>query len=698
MKKYLLILVTFLIPYLTLGQSYCFEDFQLLKMHRSTVSEISSFLINEEWEVTTSATEVDVQYFGYPIDYKMITWGKNTDNSIFLFYKPGFKNIVIVNGNKDCFNYLFSRLSSNRGLVFQSEQVDNFLIQRVKINPLTTIEFRQLVNKSNVEFDGGVNDYSILIYEKLVLDKEVAKAKKKYVEIEKQKIDFADEVEKEFGRVNSFIAARQYNSANDLLGIIEFKNKRSSDNINPNRIAIEAKVQSTKMDIFIAEVDGILEKKDYQAAKDRVSTYLISHRDDDNGTLTEKLEEIKSLQIEFELSKLSAHARELEVKGDYQAALLIFKQIVQDYGESSGVTSKIADLNSKITAQKLSSLRQIVGIAEKNNDFNSALKAQQEIFSLVPNNAVESKKYSDLRELAAVFEKRKYHVYNYKETNPTEVTNYTYKLSNSLTSIVNAQSSGEISLKLQMSFDTLGSNYSNLNYKRVSNRDFVKTLTNDASLLSLPPSKMNRFFVSSNYEKSVDVNWNTRQLTFDKFSSTSLNESEFKGDEVAANFVNKNALYGKYVFSVKDVTIDNELNSYYTLSRFGGARGPLNAFLSLVIPGLGTLRTSYGEKGWNRLTWFILTSALSYGSKVYSDSEYQNYLNATNKTDSDMYYESANNFNYASIGFASISASIYVGDFLSSFVNGVKNVNRGSNFRKKVRDFPITLNRLKIQL
>jgi hypothetical protein len=63
-----------------------------------------------------------------------------------------------------------------------------------------------------------------------------------------------------------------------------------------------------------------------------------------------------------------------------------------------------------------------------------------------------------------------------------------------------------------------------------------------------------------------------------------------------------------------------------------------------------------------------------------------------------MYYESANNFNYASIGFASISASIYVGDFLSAFVNGVKNVNRGSNFRKKVRDFPISLNRLKIQL
>jgi hypothetical protein len=226
----------------------------------------------------------------------------------------------------------------------------------------------------------------------------------------------------------------------------------------------------------------------------------------------------------------------------------------------------------------------------------------------------------------------------------------------------------------------------------------VKTLTNDASLLSLQPSKINRFYVSSNYEKSVDINWNTRQLTFDKYSSIALNESEFKGDEVAANFVNKNALYGKYVFSVKDVTIDNELNSYYTLSRFGGARGPMNAFLSLVIPGLGTLRTSYGEKGWNRLTWFILTSALSYGSKVYSDSEYQNYLNATNKTDSDMYYESANNFNYASIGFASISASIYVGDFLSAFVNGVKNVNRGSNFRKKVRDFPISLNRLKIQL
>lgn len=697
MKKYLLILAISLIPYITYTQSYCFEDFQLLKMHRSSVSEISSFLINEEWEISTSPSDIDVRYFGYPIDYKMVTWGKNAENTIFLFSKPGFKNIVIVNGNKDCFNYLFSRLSSNRGLVFQSEQVDNHLIQKVKINPTTTIEFRQLVNKSNIDFDGGINDYSILVYEKLVLDKEVAKARKKYIEIERQKIDFAEETEKEFIKVNSLIAARQYDFANDLLGVIEFKNNRSTDNINPNKLTIEAKVQSMRINLFISEIDGLLEKKDFQTAKDRVSTYLISHSDDDNGTLTEKLNEIKTLQIEFEMSKLSAHARDLETKGDYQGALSVYKQITQEYGEAPSITSKMSELNSKITSQRLNSLRKIVEVAERNNDFNTALKAQQEVISLVPNNSLENRKNQDLGDLATVYERRKYHVYRYDETNPTELSTYSYRLSSSLTSIVNGQRSGELSFNLKISFDTLGNNLSMMNYKRVSSRDFAKTLTNDASLLSLQPSKMSRFYVSSNFEKMVDVNWKTRQLTVNKFSTTSLSESEYKGDEMAANFVNKNALYGKYVFTVKDVTIDNELNSYYTLTRFGGARGPMNAFLSLVIPGLGTLRTSYGEKGWNRLTWFILTGALSYGAKVYSDSEYQNYLTATNKSDSDTYFDSANNYNYASMGFAAISASIYVGDFLSAFVNGIKNVNRGSNFRKKVSDFPITLNRLKIQ-
>ncbi len=167
---------------------------------------------------------------------------------------------------------------------------------------------------------------------------------------------------------------------------------------------------------------------------------------------------------------------------------------------------------------------------------------------------------------------------------------------------------------------------------------------------------------------------------------------------MAVDYVNKNASFGRYGFTVKDVVYNNELYSYYTLDSYGSVRGPLNAFWSLIIPGLGTVRTSYGEKGWNRLTWVIITGALSYAAKQYSEAEYDNYLKATNQADMDTYFESANNYNYASQGFAALSATIYIGDFLSAFVRGVKNVNSTSTFRKKVRDFPITLNRLKISL
>lgn len=697
MKKNIFLLLASFYSFFAVGQN-CLQDFQLVKMHRSTVAEISSFLLYENWELSTSEpSEISVNYFGYDIDYRLITWSGSDGSNVYVFHKPGFKNVVIAKQSKYCFNYLFGKLSSMRGLVFQTEQVDNYLIQKVKITPTITVEFRQIVNNSNINFDGGI-EYSILVYEKSSFDKELNKAKKKYIELEKQKIDFAAEIEKYFNQINTSLAAEQTDLANEILAKIVIANMRASEIINPNKEDILAKIKTVRQSIMLTEIDGFLAKKDFSIAKERLTTFMNKYGDDDNGSLVEKLESIRTAQIESELEKLMANARDLELRGDYTQALAIYNRISQDFGDVANINSKISEMNSKITSQKLSALRQIVNSAERKNDFRKAIEAQQEILNIIPTISAESKKLTELKELSSLFENRKYQVYDYDVTNRSDLISFNNRLSTSLTNIVNAQKWGDLFLTMKVKFDTSGNNLSDYYARKLSKNELIASLNRESPLTALPASRITRFNVASSYEKQIDLSWNTRRLHLSKYRLSPLSESQYKGDEVAVDYVNKNASFGRYGFTVKDVVYNNELYSYYTLDSYGSVRGPLNAFWSLIIPGLGTVRTSYGEKGWNRLTWVIITGALSYAAKQYSEAEYDNYLKATNQADMDTYFESANNYNYASQGFAALSATIYIGDFLSAFVRGVKNVNSTSTFRKKVRDFPITLNRLKISL
>jgi hypothetical protein len=109
-------------------------------------------------------------------------------------------------------------------------------------------------------------------------------------------------------------------------------------------------------------------------------------------------------------------------------------------------------------------------------------------------------------------------------------------------------------------------------------------------------------------------------------------------------------------------------------------RGPLNAFYSAILPGWGTRRVTFKEvNGWNRFWLVAAPIALSVGAKLISDNNYNKYMNVTDQSEIDKYYNTANNFNKGSIIFAGIAASFYFYDIVWVFGKGCKNVLNSKN-------------------
>jgi hypothetical protein len=119
--------------------------------------------------------------------------------------------------------------------------------------------------------------------------------------------------------------------------------------------------------------------------------------------------------------------------------------------------------------------------------------------------------------------------------------------------------------------------------------------------------------------------------------------------------------------------------------------GPEAAFFSMLMPGMGTLNVTYGEKGRVRFTCFLLSSGLAIGSKLYSDAQYKSYLGATSQADIDKYYNNANISHKIALISAGISASIYLYDIKWVISKGAKNIKDSKPLRKQLQQGPVQI-------
>lgn len=156
-------------------------------------------------------------------------------------------------------------------------------------------------------------------------------------------------------------------------------------------------------------------------------------------------------------------------------------------------------------------------------------------------------------------------------------------------------------------------------------------------------------------------------------------------------------LYGNFRFENTEVTVDNSKRSGFDLVKYRGKGGPANVFLSMVMPGLGRHRVTYGKKlGIGTTLFFFGSAGASIGLRYWSlhnnpnntknNMDWNNYFvigkynpqsfgdNTLGKTKMACYY--------GSYALAGIAAVIYVSDVMYTLIRGSVNVSRQRKYKK----------------
>lgn len=131
---------------------------------------------------------------------------------------------------------------------------------------------------------------------------------------------------------------------------------------------------------------------------------------------------------------------------------------------------------------------------------------------------------------------------------------------------------------------------------------------------------------------------------------------------------------GKYTFNMNTAFINNHRYEDYNLIKVKGTGGPSNAFLSLLVPGLGLKNVSGGKtSGLSTALWTYGLIGAGIGFKAWSNKEYEAYHLSIVQTDIDEHYDMANNLN--SLFYVSVGAGIlmWIGDIIIVTNRGFKN-------------------------
>jgi len=412
---------------------------------------------------------------------------------------------------------------------------------------------------------------------------------------------------------------------------------------------------------------------------------------DDNFQVDSKIETSKLAKSNV----LTNSAEAALLINDFDAALDHLKQALKYSNNSYLIENKIKEVTENKLDHNLASIEKTGDSLFQLSNYEKAILTFEKYLLLKPNSPRIADKLKKCYEIKNILFARREKVFDYRKTNEKDFFSLRNKLSDDLKEIVIQKEKGLVKYDFHIKYDTFGINNSFLSMRESSIHGLEKKIvkyTQDKSLL--PPTKIGNYFIASTDKISFDLNWLTYTNTFKsnhkgvvslnkKLSTSNLNEID--------SYLSKNSdKKGKFIFKIKEKEINGNTFTDISLISYKVAR-PRSAIYSLIMPGMGTLKVSYGEKGWGRLTCFLLSSAVSVGAKLYSDQNYERYLRSTNIIDQDQFYEQANIANKVFLVSAGLSATIYTYDFFWVISRGIKNLRSSRTIRKTLRHSPIPI-------
>jgi len=448
------------------------------------------------------------------------------------------------------------------------------------------------------------------------------------------------------------------------------------------KLAIE---RNKKIANIIAEGDLLFSSNNFYDAKIKYATAL-------------DLENNSDVQSKINLCE-KAICQALISQGDSLYTINKYDEAINAYSKAKecsefqiSLTEKIKIAQKKITEIKINNLQ-----IEADRNFNSkyfslALDKYKTILQLDKLNIYAINKVNKINEIINILEKRRTQTFSYRNTNQDDYLNLKKILLNDINNRVIQFNDGFLNLSYKINFDTSGNNISKIENLETSLKEYTQAIESIISTANLNPSNESGFFLASQERISFDVKWSTTKSIFNSNSKGIVQVKGFdQNSELIENYINRQATkFGKYTIETKSKEANGKRFFTKSLVDFKTV-GPEAIFLSMILPGMGTLKVTHGEKGWGRFTLFLLSSSLSIGSKIYSNSQYEKYLSATNPTTIDKLYINANLSNKISLVSASISGSLYFYDILWVLSKGIKNIKRSSTLRNSLKKGPIVI-------
>ena len=460
----------------------------------------------------------------------------------------------------------------------------------------------------------------------------------------------------------------------------ELKNLKAKEDALKEAVAEQKK----KYDNAIAEGDVLFSSNKFGEAKLKYLTAL----EIENNVLVQSKIDLCDKSI---CDKLISKGDSLYNANQYEKALSVFTKAKDCSKSLISLKEKIKATESKIFESKISVIRNKADVYFIENKYDLALDNYNSILVLDKSNVYASERIKQIKDIKNILAKRSTDVFLYNSTNKNDLIQFQNILLDDMKLQINKYNEGFLNLNYLISFDTLGNNLSAVKNISTSLTGYTTNLSNIASSGILKPSREAGYFLASQENLTFDVKWST---TKNLFKSNSKGISENK-DQIqlysVKNFINKQPFkYGKYIFEIKNKEVNGNSYSNIDLLKYRTV-GPEAALFSVLMPGMGSLKVSYGKKGWGRFTCFLLSSGLAIGSKLYSDAQYKSYLGATNRADIDKYYNNANISYQIALISGGISASIYLYDIIWAISKGAKNLKESKPLRKQLQQGPIQI-------
>jgi len=313
--------------------------------------------------------------------------------------------------------------------------------------------------------------------------------------------------------------------------------------------------------------------------------------------------------------------------------------------------------------------------------------SRQEIAQIKKKEEEDLKRYLEHKRF---MNERATTTYDYKALFPETVKQHKVIANASVSSFVNKLDEGQLDVRLNYSFDTLGKNLSNYVVLGSSAAAFENDIYNWKSAMKYEIPKKNGYFIKSEANLGYAINWNTKSYQF-KYSKRGLKTFGYTGNDVETirNTISTNFdAPGKYTIKTKQVDANGSKYYLTSFTHYSGNRGPLNVLYSMALPGLGTKLVTYGEKGGGRMFWFLFSAGIAGISKYYSNQFYADYLGSTTYPDLEKNYKAANGLNKTYLFCGGIAASFYIYDFFHVLGRGFKNLGQAKAINRKFKDLP----------